>query len=414
MSIYVSYPYDRPENVEADALIATYLIFSATYETVLKQVGNFAVGQTVGTWVTVPGVSDAMERHYQGRVISLYATESAFVLRLAFVQVNFADSFTLMMTSLVGNDVSTALQAKLVDLEFPGKAAARYRGPKQGMRELRALTGVADRPIVLNMIKPCIGFTPEEGARLFLAVAKGGVDLIKDDELLGSPGYNPVGKRTEAYLRAAEEAYVCSGKRTVYMPNISGTPRQMRENARQVIEAGAKACLVNFIFGGLDALAELCDEFGDRLFIMAHYAGMGVMDSARGGIAENVIIGILPRLAGAHAVMTMTPESGSARALLAFRQTVQAQRLPIPGIHPVVTTVGGGITPINQAAMQAELGHDCIIGIGGAIQGHPLGTTVGAQTAMAAVMASAKGIPLEEAALSCDGLKAALKIWPLG
>ncbi len=412
---YAEYPYGRPEDLAGDYIVATYLMFGADCENALKKAGNFAVGQTVGTWVAVPGVSDDMVERYQGRVISLYPVscgeEQTFVLRVAFPQVNFAGSFTMMMTALVGNDVSTALQTKLIDLEFYGNALSSFPGPSQGIHALRKLTNAYDRPVVLNMIKPCTGFSPREGAKLFYASACGGVDLIKDDELLGSPSYNNVAERIAAYSEAAESAYEHTGKRTVYMPNISGSPQKMRDNAKAAIQAGAKACLVNFVFGGMDSLAEICEEFGKSLFIMAHYAGVGVMSWARGGIANRVFLGLIPRLAGAHAVMTMYPNRQDTAAMLDFYQTVQAQNLALGAIRPLVTTVGGGVTPLNQEILQKELGSDIIIGIGGAIQGHPMGTTVGAQTAMTAVQATASGIPLQTAAESCEGLKTVFQLW---
>ncbi len=413
--VYAQYPYGRPEGLTGDYLIATYLMFGTDSGSALKKAGGFAVGQTVGTWISVPGVSSDMVENYQGRVVSLYpvagAEETVFVLRVAFPMANFANSFTILMTALVGNDVSTALQTKLIDIELFGNASRSFHSPKKGIDDLRQLTGVYGRPVVLNMIKPCTGFTPEEGAKLFYASACGGIDLIKDDELLGSPSYNQVEARVRAYLKASESAFEQTGKKAVYMPNISGSPQKMRDNAKAAVQAGAKACLVNFVFGGLDALAEICEEFGDSLFIMAHYAGVGVMNWARGGIANPVFLGILPRLAGAHAVMTMFPNRQDASAMLDFYQTVQAQNLPMNGIRPLVTTVGGGITPINQEALQKELGSDVIIGIGGAVQGHPMGTTAGAKTAMEAVEATAKGIPLEAAAKSSEGLRAAIRFW---
>jgi 2,3-diketo-5-methylthiopentyl-1-phosphate enolase len=412
---YAVYPYGRPENLAGDYVVATYLMFGADCGNALKKAGNFAVGQTVGTWVSVPGISDEMVERYQGRVVSLYPVraegEQVFVIRIAFPQVNFSNSFTMLMTALVGNDVSTALQTKLIDLEFFGDSLKAFSGPKKGIEELRKITNVYGRPIVLNMIKPCMGFTPKEGAKLFYESACGGVDLIKDDELLGSPSYNHVTERVLAYEEASKNAYERTGKRTIYMANISGSPVKMRENAKAAVQAGAKACLVNFIFGGLDALAEICEEFGESLFIMAHYAGVGVMNWEHGGIDNSVFLGLLPRLAGAHAVMTMYPNRNDSAAMLDFCHTVQAQNLPLKGIRPLVTTVGGGITPINQEQLQKELGNDIIIGIGGAIQGHPMGTTIGAQTAMTAVEATAQGISLETAAKNCEGLKAAIQSW---
>ena len=109
--------------------------------------------------------------------------------------------------------------------------------------------------------------------------------------------------------------------------------------------------------------------------------------------------------------MTMASLSGSPASLFDFQKTVQAQRLPLGEIAPLVTAVGGGITPISQEMYQKELGIDTIIGIGGAIQGHPMGATAGARAAMAAVEATARQIPLQEASLTCESLAVALKLW---
>lgn len=415
---YDEQPFGRPEDIGEPAVVASYAVSGPDYGAILERAAVFAIGQTIGTWVRVPGISENMIRSYQGRVISVLDSGqgadgqcSTFVLRIAFPAANFGNSLAMLMTALVGNDVSTALHARLIDLEFAGGYKPGYRGPRQGIDELRALTGIRSRPLVLNMIKPCAGFTPEEGAKLFAQAAMGGVDLIKDDELLGSPGYNRVLDRFRSYEAAAADVYEKTGRRPVYLPNITDTPSRMMEHAEALYQAGAKACLVNFIFGGLDALKDLTDQYGDKLFIMGHYAGVGVMNAWNNGIANSVMLGLLPRLAGAHAVMTMAPLPGNPASHYDFRRTVQAQRLPLGEIAPLVTAVGGGITPISQEAYQKELGKNTIIGIGGAIQGHPLGATAGAEAAMAAVKAAAEQIPLEEAARVCKPLAAALELW---
>lgn len=411
-------PFRRMEDIKEPAVVASYVVNGSDYESIMKRAAAFAIGQTIGTWVSVPGISEKMIYHYQGKVLSvLDAGEKedgechTFILRIAFPTANLGNSITMLMTALVGNDVSTAIRARLVDLDFINGAQKGYCGPRQGIRQLRKLTGVQSRPLVLNMIKPCAGFTPEEGAGLFAEPAMGGVDLIKDDELLGSPGYNHILERFSFYEKAAKAVYEKTGHRPVYLPNISDTPEKMLENAEALYQAGAKACLVNFIFGGLDALKDLAERYGDKMFIMGHYAGVGVMNGHSAGISNAVMLGLLPRLAGAHSVMTMASLSGSPASLFDFQKTVQAQRLPLGEIAPLVTAVGGGITPISQEMYQKELGIDTIIGIGGAIQGHPMGATAGARAAMAAVEATARQIPLQEASLTCESLAVALKLW---
>ena len=109
-----------------------------------------------------------------------------------------------MLTTLLGNDASTSVRAKLLELFIPPTLASLYPGPGFGIEGLRQLTGVERRPLLLNMIKPCIGFTPEEGARIFYQTALGGVDFIKDDELLGNPSFCPLETRVRAYIQASD------------------------------------------------------------------------------------------------------------------------------------------------------------------------------------------------------------------
>lgn len=406
-------PFAKPEDVTYPCVLATYEASVPRETDIYSRAAAFAVGQTIGTWVPVPGITKEMIDAYQGSVVCVEPVSEncgnvCYRIEIAFPTANFGGSLTQMMTALVGNDVSTAMHAKLVGLTVRNGGEADFSSPRQGIAQLRALTGVQNRPLVLNMIKPCAGYTPEEGVRLFRQVALGGVDLVKDDELLGSPAYNQVEKRARLYTRAAQEVYEQTGHRTVYLPNISGKPSQVLENARRVLDAGARACLYNYVFGGLDTLLELNEEFGDKLFIMAHYAGLSVMES---GISNGVFLGTLARLAGAHAVMTMCPDPAEAAAMTDFRNTVAMQQDCCGTLSPVVTTVGGGITPANQVWLQKMLGKDLVIGIGGAVQGHPMGATAGAAAAMAAVSATAAGIPLETAAVSCEALDQALKLW---
>jgi len=418
MSSYIEYPFSRLEQLQGKYFIATYLIFGINGDNALDKIKNFAVGQTIGTWVKLPGITDEMVEKYQARVLSIDEVpgeeESTFIARIAFPSINFANSFTMMLTSLVGNDVSTSLKTKLIGIEATNSALEDYQRSNDSINKLRSITGVKKGPMILNMIKPCMGFSPEEGAKLFYQVALGGVDLIKDDELLGNPTYNQISERVRLYNIASQQAYEKTGKKTVYMVNVTDSPSKMIENTKIAIDAGAKACLVNFAFTGLDALKELCDLFSDKLFIMAHYAGVGIMNWEKGGIANPVYLGTLPRLTGVDSMMTMFPNMKDGKEKFDFYKTVQAQNLAMGPIKPIVTAVGGGITPLHIESIVGDLGEDIIIGIGGAIQGHPQGATAGAKAVMSAMNAAIKGESLESAAENCKELNIAIQLWKGG
>jgi 2,3-diketo-5-methylthiopentyl-1-phosphate enolase len=413
---YFDLPFDRPELLsEGDYVVATYLAFGLTEQEVLQRAGNFATGQTVGTWLPLPGVTRAMIENYQARVVGCYPMPGAdactSLLRIAFPFQNFGCSLAMLLVGLAGNDVSTAIRIRLVDVELVGKAVQAFPGPKQGIAGLRRLTGVMDRPLILNMLKPCLGYPPEKGAELFYESGRGGVDLIKDDEVLGTTSISGVEGRVKAYLRAAQRIADETGRSPVYIVNITDRPCRMRENARIALASGTQAVMVNFVTAGLDALAELTAEFGDRLLFLGHYAGVGMLNAPTQGISSAVMLGLLPRIAGADAVMIMHPAERQGPGYLEYLQTVQAHRLPLGQMKPVCTAVGGGVTPLNAAAICRDLGPDTILGVGGAIQGHPDGAAAGAKAMLRTVEAAVKGVALEDAAAECPELQKAMKIW---
>lgn len=413
--MYFDLPYDHSVSIaDEEYVVATYLAFGITNETALKKAGQFATGQSVGTWLPLPGVTRDMVEHWQARVLAVYplpATESATLLRVAFPCRNFGESFSMMLTALVGNDVSTALRVKLMDLELTPSALKAYVGPRQSIEGWREATGVYGRPLILNMIKPCLGFTPESGAELFYQSGLGGVDLIKDDEVLGNTSISSVIGRLKAYHAAADKLKAETGKAPVYIVNITDSPKRMREHAKAVVGEGGKAAMVNFVSAGLDALRELTEEFGASLRFLGHYAGAGMLNSPQLGITGGVLLGTLARLAGADSVMTMFVNRADSPEAFECLQTVQRQKLPLGALKPIMTALGGGVTPLSIEGAIRTFGNDVILGVGGAVQGHPMGTTAGARAIMAALYGAMTGKPLAEIAADSCELAAAIKAW---
>lgn len=415
---YFALPFDHRESLEGgDYVVATYLACGLPEEKVLSKVGGFAVGQSLGTWVAVPGITPEMVRDHQARIVGCYPVSSPeegnYLLQIAFPRENVGVSFAMLLTALVGNDAATAIRAKLIDLELVGQAAGAYLGPRHGIDGIRRATGVYGRPLVMNMIKPCTGYPPEVGADFFYASGRGGVDLIKDDELMGgTTGFSDVAGRVKAYHAVARRIAEETGRAPLYLPNITDRPERMRENARAALEAGAKGVMVNFVPAGFDALAALTDEFGRDLFFLGHFAGAGIIVSGMDqGITVPVLLGRLPRMAGADAVVTMYAAGGKGSGYLDLLRTVQAHRLPLGKLNPVLSVVGGGVTPLNVPALYRDFGPDVILAVGGGIQGHPQGATAGARAMMRAVTAVVKGKELTEAGMDSPELRCALEYW---
>ena len=67
---------------------------------------------------------------------------------------------------------------------YPLPAFKSFKGPKFGIDGVRELLGVPERPLINNMLKPKTGHTPDVAADMCYKAAVGGVDIIKDDELI--------------------------------------------------------------------------------------------------------------------------------------------------------------------------------------------------------------------------------------
>lgn len=405
-----------------DYVLATYHIALPAGADVLEKAAALAVGQTIGTWIPVPGVTDEMRERHLGRVVRILDappvdldTQESIASSACFVQValpivNFGPQFPMLLTTLLGNDASTSAQAKLVDLELPDAYLRDFAGPRFGIEGVRRLVSVQDRPLVLNMIKPCTGLSPEAGARIFYETALGGVDLIKDDELLGNPTFSPLAERVVAYERAATAAYEQTGTRVVYVPNVTDRSELLLDNARRAIDAGARAVMVCFAIVGYDLLQALAATI--HVPILGHYAGSGMFyEGALSGMSSTLALGTLPRLAGADIVMINTPYGGYPMRRLRYIQTARALALEHPLLARTFPAIGGGVHPGVVELYMRELGSDIVLSPGGAIQGHPHGAAAGGRAMRQAIDAVTAGIPLDVAAAEHAELATALTRW---
>ncbi len=405
-------------------VLATYYLELDPSTDILDKAAGFAVGQTLGTWVEVPGITDEMIRHHRGRLVRVQGlppvdlstleegTTRSYLIQIALPTVNFGGQLPMLLTTLLGNDASTSVQAKLVDLELPDAFVAGFPGPQFGIEGLRDLVGVHDRPLLLNMIKPCTGLTPAQGAAIFRETALGGIDMIKDDELLGSPDFSPVDQRVRAFTAAAREVAQETGVETIYAPNVTTRPDRLLDNARRAVDAGARAVMLNFASVGYGALEALAEQIG--VPVLGHYASAGMFyEGPRSGMSSTIALGVLPRLAGADLVMLNTPYGGYPMSRHQYILTALQLTAARPHLRPALPIIGGGVHPGIVGTYVRELGTDIMLAAGGAVQGHPDGAAAGVRAMRQAVDAAVAGIPVAEAAAEYPELAAALALWPV-
>ena len=196
---------------------------------------------------------------------------------------------------LLGN---TSLQpgVTLEDFDVPAALHALFGGPRFGVQGLRLRLGVPTRPLTATALKP-VGLGVEAIAALCRTFAEGGIDLIKDDHYLADHLFCPFEARVRACQAVVDEVAAKTGRRPLYLPNLSGTADQVFRQADLAQEAGVGAVLVAPMLLGLPAFYDLTQGRLD-VPVLAH-------PTFAGGprIRPETLLGKLFRLYGADAVI---------------------------------------------------------------------------------------------------------------
>ncbi|MDX6414602.1 MAG: ribulose-bisphosphate carboxylase large chain, partial [Gaiellaceae bacterium] len=214
----------------------------------------------------------------RGRVV---AQESGRAV-LEFPVSNWGGDVTLLVSSLLAGewaDSAAFEHCRLVEVQWPD---GLFPGPA-----FRA----ADELLVGAIVKPSLGLAPREVAAVAAALAAGGADLIKDDELLGDPAWCPLEER----VRAVRDV-LPAGVR--YAANVTGSVDELLSRAGRAVELGAGAVMVNAFAQGLDSVRALRQaELGVPIF--AHRVGAAMWTRGPSlGVAPRVVAE-LTRLCGA-------------------------------------------------------------------------------------------------------------------
>ncbi|BFH13434.1 2,3-diketo-5-methylthiopentyl-1-phosphate enolase [Paenibacillus melissococcoides] len=395
---------------------ATYRIYDDRADFASKAEG-IAVGMTVGSWTELPEAQKADMAKHLGQVLSVVPVESDIPgeryadITIAYPDVNYSRDLPALLVTMFGK-LSMDGRIRLMDIEWSDAFKQAFPGPKFGLDGVRKLVDVHDRPLLMSIFKSVIGYDLPALAEQFRQQALGGVNIIKDDEILFENPLTPIERRVKACIETADAVSQQTGRKLLYAVNLTGPTFKLRDQALRAIEAGANAFLFNALAYGFDVLHALSSDPDISVPIAAHPAMAGSMyPSPYHGIAAQLLLGKLMRLAGADLVLfpspygsvTMPAEDTFAIRDALTRQDMALQRsFPVPsaGIHP-------GIVPL----IIRDFCIDVIVNAGGGIHGHPLGTAAGGRAFVQAIDAVMQGKTLESCAADQEELRAAIQAW---
>ncbi len=400
--------YAFPEvSFSEDYVIATYQAKVKT-SNIEKLAMAIADEQTTGTWIKVGADSVEKTRRFGSKLVALYEVPDIgmdylsdeppmYIIQIAYPMENFSHSMSSLMTILFGN-ISASGMIRLIDVAFPKKFIEQFQGPKFGVEGLRKVLEVPDRPLLNAMIKPNIGWTPDEGADLFYHACKGGVDVIKDDELMLADGpFCPLKDRVTKFMEKEKQVYEETGEHSLYAVNISDSTEKVRDNAYRVLEYGGNCLMVNVYTTGFDTLKMLAEDPNINVPILAHVNFAGTMAaSTYTGISAPLLIGKITRLAGGDFQINGHPYGKFPVAYKQFYRCFKFFTQPWWNIKPMMYACSGGTTQLAVEKIIKDVGTDVMLAAGGGVHGHPDGSEAGAKSMRQAIDAAMKGIPVVE------------------
>ena len=405
---------------DEDYIIGTYQVRMET-----KNIERLAMAvadeQTTGTWIRVGHDSLDKTKNFGAKVVAIYEVPDygadkiedmppLYIVQLAFPMRNMGSSLPMMLSTVFGNIAASGM-LKWIDVAFPKKYVAQFKGPKFGVEGVRDILGVHDRPLLNAMIKPNIGWTPDEGAEIFYQAASGGVDIIKDDELLpANEPFCPLEERVRKNMAMEKRAYEETGEHTLYAVNITDDPGKVRDNAMRALDNGANCLMLNAYTAGLGTLKSLTEDPDINVPVLAHSDFVGAYSaSTYTGVSAPLVMGKITRLCGGDFQIGGHPWGKFPVPYSMFMRTFRFFTQPWWNIKPMFYLFSGGTTQLSVAEAVKNCGIDVVVAAGGAVHGHPDGSNAGAKSMRQAIDAAVKGIPLTEYAKQAPELLAMVK-----
>jgi ribulose-bisphosphate carboxylase large chain len=302
---------------------------------------------------------------------TIYGNEGRIKIAFPAINTNWVgDGIAHLLCQIMGGqtDIDHITKCRVVDISFPETVKLFFKGPKYGLSGMRSLTNNYDKPLLGGIMKPKTGLTPQQMLDMTKQMVDGGVDFIKEDEILSNPHFCPLQERVD--LIAQYQAR--SSRKFVYAFCINGDPDVIAERTKFVANNGGNGVHIN-IWSGLGAYRTI-RQLNYPLYI--HYQKSGDKVITHPGNAFGISWLVLVKLAALCGVDTI--HTGMFGGYLNDDVTELKAAVKVLVDANVVPALSCGMHPGLVERIRRELGDDWMANVGGAIHGHPDGTKSGA------------------------------------
>jgi ribulose-bisphosphate carboxylase large chain len=389
---------------------------------------SLAAESSIGTWTKISTVNPAQADRLRPKVYSISKRgRRAHYVKIAYPQDLFeAGNMPQILSAVAGNifGMKDVKRLRLVDIAFSERMLRKLPGPALGIEGVREKAGVKGRPMVGTIVKPKVGLSPREHARVARDAWVGGLDLVKDDENLSSMSFNTFSARMRETFRALRQAEHATGQKKTYVPNVTAnTAEEMLRRAKLVKKLGGTTVMVDIVSAGWAGVGSLrAANLG--LAIHGHRAGHAMMTRDKTHGMSMLAMAKVARAAGIDQLHVGTAGvgkmHGKARDVKRIQEAISSKKLRGNSIYlsqdwgemkPSLPIASGGLHPGQMGKLVDRMGTNIVAQFGGGCHGHPDGTVQGATAIRQALDAKLSGVPLREYARGHAELGRAIQKW---
>jgi ribulose-bisphosphate carboxylase large chain len=407
-----------------------YVVFDYVFESFVdpeEAAAHLCQEQSTAQWKR-PGVDEDLREKFGAKVIELNVDRvlekptlmlpstpdhKSYVctVKIAHPHGNFGPKLPNLLTAACGEGAfySPGISLiKLMDIEFPETYLQNFAGPKFGIKGLRDILGIYDRPLFFGVIKPNIGLPPDPFAELARESWLGGLDIAKDDEMLCDVKWSPFDERTAKLGKARLECEQITGQNKIYLANITDEVDRLIELHDIAVKNSANALMLNTMTVGLSAVRMVRKH--TQVPLVAHFDFIAPFSRIPNFGVDTKLITKLQRLVGFDAIILAGFGARMKTSDEEVFENVNECLKPMAHIKPALPVPAGSQWAGSTGELYERLKTiDFGIVPGRGVFGHPQGAKAGAASLLQGWEAFSKGISLDEYAQSHPELKAAIE-----
>jgi ribulose-bisphosphate carboxylase large chain len=275
------------------------------------------------------------------------------------------DGVSQLLTQVMGGqlDIDSIKKCSVEDIEFPKNF--KFFKPKFGVAGIREFTGVYDKPLLGGIIKPKVGLNSKQLLKIVKEMVEGGVNFIKEDEIMANPDCCPLEERVSLITEYLKD------KKVIYAVCVNGDYPYVIDRVKRVYELGGNAVHINF-WSGL-GIYKAVRELDLPLFLFFQKSGDKILTNEQHDF--HIKWRVVCKLAGLMGVDMI--HAGMWGGYLSSEIVKLKEVMDELSKFGVLPSLSCGMQPGLVKAVNRRFGVDYLANVGGAIHGHPQGTKAG-------------------------------------